>query len=144
MADSPLSVLLFSAFLLSLLAGRRIPLLEAFAYFSNLKYGPWTVVVMALAWARNGVLDFQMFHLSLSHGAMALQAILFSARWAPSPGPVLVATAWALVNDYADYTWGLHPTLPEPSMLPLVAQLSRGSTPLVALVLLYLAWRRRR
>ncbi|MDQ7793652.1 MAG: DUF1405 domain-containing protein [bacterium] len=140
-ADSPVSLLFFSLALAMWLAGRRLAVLETLGYVGLVKYGFWTMFVVGLHWARGGdFLGIDLF-LFLSHGLMALQALLL-AGWLPLPaaafGPAL---AWHLANDYFDY---LHPGTPTMGLLidaGVTQVVSLLSTPVATLVLLTLRGR---
>lgn len=124
--DSPGSTLLFTIFLVFLLAGgvrasghAPLPLrgwagvLAAVAFASNMKYGLWTATVLPdYAW-RSGLVTPDIVYLSLSHFGMWVQAMLFSWHYRPNRGASLAALVWLLFQDYIDY-WLLntHPALP--------------------------------
>lgn len=112
--DSPGSTLLFSFVLIGLLLGRQNQWLAAFAFASIMKYGLWTVLVLGGNAVARGVLDFESFHLSLSHFGMFLEGFLFARVYRPDLRPVLLAGAWLALQDFVDYRlWDLHPTLPD-------------------------------
>ncbi|MCL4425549.1 MAG: DUF1405 domain-containing protein [Firmicutes bacterium] len=122
--DSPLSTLLFGLVLLLIQLKRRVVWLEAIAYLSLLKYGFWTVLVLGHYAIVYHSLDFETTHLILSHGAMALEAIIFLRYYPPRLKVTLLAVAWGLFNDYMDYFRGFHPTLPAPEFVNGIAVLS--------------------
>jgi len=134
-ADSPMSLLFSSVALASWLRGRRLPVIESLGYLGLLKYGCWTMLVVARHWAREGVaLDIDLF-LFLSHGFMAVQAVLLAMTRAPAPSSVAIALLWYLGNDYVDYLHPDTPTLPPVSELGLIRPISLASTLVFAIML---------
>ncbi len=115
--DSPLAALSFGLFLMALYLGRRIPLLEAFAYLSMIKYGLWTVLVLGQDMVINRAATFEGIHLTASHFIMAVQPVIFMRRLHPGLAAGAAAWAWFLFNDYMDYFQGTHPYLPDPSQI---------------------------
>lgn len=122
--DSPLSTLLFGLVLIGILRKRRITWLEGIAYLSMVKYGVWTVLVLGHYALVYHTLDFETAHLMLSHAAMALEAVIFLRYYPPGLKPALLATGWSLFNDYMDYFYDYHPTLPAPEFVGGIAWLS--------------------
>lgn len=127
-ADSPLSTLLFGLYLLFLITWRRFYFLEALASFSMLKYGLWTVYVLGRYIITSGTLDFETFHLTLSHLGMALQALIFQVRYRPTAWWVLTVFGFSIFSDWADYTFGFHPAVPDPSALGVIASVTPALT----------------
>ncbi|MEX2356091.1 MAG: DUF1405 domain-containing protein [Thermaerobacterales bacterium] len=119
--DSPLSVVLFTAYLVGFYNRKRWPVLAAAAQLTTFKYGLWTVVVLGGHMLQTGRYDFEFTYLSASHGFMALQAYLFMRA---DPQPVierLIGGFWLIINDFFDYVIGMHPRIPDPEALPVVA-----------------------
>jgi len=137
--DSPLSALAFSAAAALLWAGRRVPAFEGFACVAVTKYGLWTTVVIGAFWATRGSIDFENGHLLLSHFGMAVEGALVALAFPVARRYLLVGGAWALLNDWADYAQGLHPTLPAPEQLPWARASALGLTPIVVIALCLLA-----
>jgi uncharacterized membrane protein YpjA len=143
-ADSPMSLLFSSLALASWLRGRRWPVMEGLAYLGLLKYGFWTMLVVGRHWSRGGFAwDIDLF-LFASHAFMAVQAVLLGLTRGPGASAVAVALLWYLANDYADY---LHPeglTLLPVAELSLVRAISLASTPIFAILLLWVGGPRNR
>jgi uncharacterized membrane protein YpjA len=141
--DSPLAVLFFTLFLVNIYIHRRQYWVEAFGYLAMLKYGLWTPFVLAQAGVATGNFDFESFHLSLSHLAMAIEAWIFLRYYIPPSRYAIRLLLWFLANDYLDYFWGTHPTLPAPQYKTYAAVVAFGSTIISFLLVLYYANRQR-
>lgn len=137
--DSPLAALYFGLLALALYFGRRVRWLEALAFFGMFKYGLWTPIVLGRFMQSRGAADFESVHLSLSHLAMALAALIFIRYLDLSPRLGVAVWLWYVFNDYMDYTHGTHPYLPGDELLPV----ARGSAYLLtgAALLVFLALR---
>lgn len=115
--DSPGSTFLLCIWLALLLAGvdwrqRGMQVLGAIAFVSNMKYGLWTAIVLPQAGIKYGW-EFDFIHLSLSHAAMFVQAMIFARYYKPVLGAALTALLWMWFQDFVDYSlWMTHPTLP--------------------------------
>lgn len=115
--DSPGSTFLLCIWLGLMLAGadwRRpgMQLLGAVAFVSNMKYGLWTAVVLPQAGFKFGW-EFDFVHLSLSHAAMWLQAMIFARFYKPALKPAILALLFMWFQDLIDYQILMtHPTLP--------------------------------
>jgi uncharacterized membrane protein YpjA len=134
-ADSPMSLFFFALALVSWLWGRRWPVMEALGYLGLLKYGFWTMLVVGAWWLRGEPFLWIDLFLFISHGLMALQALVLVGSL-PVRAPALGAGfLWYLLNDYLDY---LHPGTPTMELLPegwLIRAISLASTPVFAMVL---------
>jgi uncharacterized membrane protein YpjA len=120
--DSPGSTFLLCIWLALLLAGKdwRRPGMQwlgAIAFVSNMKYGLWTATVLPAAGLKFGW-EFDFIHLSLSHAAMWVQAMIFARYYKPALVPAVGALLWMWFQDLIDYrVLGTHPGLPDESML---------------------------
>lgn len=135
--DSPGSTLLFTFFLVALYAGRRLRWLEGLAYLSMFKYGLWSVFLFSHFWVTQHYATFESIHLSLSHFAMAVEAVLFMVWYRPGRVWGFLALGWLLFNDLMDYVvLGTHPTLPVPGALGYAAVTAFGLSFVAFLVFL--------
>src|SRR5690625_83895 len=75
--DSPTASLFFTIFLLFYLFNKNLPYIEALALTSLFKYGIWAVTMNIFTLIVNGTLDWAGYMLIASHGAMAIQGILY-------------------------------------------------------------------
>ncbi|WP_018933725.1 DUF1405 domain-containing protein [Gracilibacillus lacisalsi] len=107
--DSPTASLFFTLFLLFLLIGKHVPIIEALAFTSLVKYGTWAVVMNLLTLYVSGDLSWQGYMLIASHGAMAIQAFLYAPLYKIKLGHLAIAAIWLLHNELIDYVYGMMP-----------------------------------
>lgn len=107
--DSPTASLFFTLFLLFFIYNKNSPYIEALAITSLLKYGIWAVVMNVLTLIINGTLDWQGYMLMASHGAMAIQGLLYAPYYKIKLKHLVVAGIWILHNDIIDYVFGMMP-----------------------------------
>lgn len=110
--DSPTASLFFVFVLIAFLKGKNWPLFEALAVITLIKYGIWAVVMNILTLNVIGYLPWQGYMLIASHGAMAVQAVLYASFYKMSLWHVLVAALWTLHNDVIDYVFFHYPKYP--------------------------------
>ncbi|MFY0543086.1 DUF1405 domain-containing protein [Brevibacillus sp. H7] len=110
--DSPTGSGLFTLVLLTYLAGRHIPVLEALAGITNFKYGVWAVAVIVAGWCLGDEIHWQDIMLMISHTGMAMESVLYARFFKLSWLPVGIAALWTLNNDFLDYVMDIHPWLP--------------------------------
>jgi uncharacterized membrane protein YpjA len=125
--DSPTASLFFTIAIVYLLmdsyikSGIRYPLrgtslirgiIEALAVMASFKYGIWAVVIILWTAFKGEPMNWQDWMLSISHGGMAFEALLFlrffQVRWIG----LGVAALWIFGNDYIDYHYAVFPWLP--------------------------------
>lgn len=107
--DSPTASLFFVFVLIALMMRRNWPLLEAMALVTLIKYGVWAVVMNILVLVVTGDLSWQGYMLIGSHGAMAIQGILYLPFYKIKTWHLLVASVWILHNDIIDYLFQMMP-----------------------------------
>ncbi|CAM3976478.1 lipoprotein heptaprenylglyceryl N-acetyltransferase LhaT [Lederbergia lenta] len=107
--DSPTASLFFCFVLLAFLLHKNWGLIEALALITLFKYGIWAVVMNFLTLAVTGDLPWQGYMLIASHGAMALQGILYADFYKMKLWHVIVAAIWTLHNDVIDYVFMQYP-----------------------------------
>jgi uncharacterized membrane protein YpjA len=112
--DSPTASLFFVFVLLAFLMGKNWPLLEALAIVTLVKYGVWAVVMNFLVFFETSEMEFTAWMLIFSHGAMAIQGILYAPFYRLKAWHLAVAAIWTLHNDVIDYVFFM---LPRYSML---------------------------
>lgn len=91
------------------LLGRQTPLFEALALVTLVKYGIWAVVMNVLVWRVTGTLDWAGWMLIVSHGAMAVEGMLYAPLYRFRPVHLALAAVWTLHNDVIDYVFGMMP-----------------------------------
>ncbi|KYD28445.1 hypothetical protein B4113_3756 [Geobacillus sp. B4113_201601] len=107
--DSPTASLFFLIVLGAWLLGRRAPLFEALAVVTLVKYGIWAVVMNVLVWRVTGTLDWAGWLLIVSHGAMAVEGIVYAPFYRFRCSHLALAAVWTLHNDIIDYVFGMMP-----------------------------------
>jgi uncharacterized membrane protein YpjA len=107
--DSPTASLFFTIFLCFFLIGRKVPYIEALAVITLFKYGIWAVVMNGLTYMVNGTLPWQAYMLIVSHGAMAIQGLLYAPFYTIKMRHIAFAGIWTLHNDIIDYVFGMMP-----------------------------------
>ncbi|WP_041058286.1 lipoprotein heptaprenylglyceryl N-acetyltransferase LhaT [Jeotgalibacillus campisalis] len=107
--DSPTASLFFTIVIGFFLLGKRWKIMEALALVTLFKYGIWAVVMNLLTWQVTGTISLQAWMLIFSHGAMALQGILYAPFYRFSWVHLLLAAIWTLHNDVIDYVFGQYP-----------------------------------
>ncbi|MDZ5473243.1 DUF1405 domain-containing protein [Bacillus sp. 31A1R] len=107
--DSPTASLFFLFVLVAFLLRRNWPLIEALAIVTLFKYGIWAVVMNYLVFVVSGELDITGFMLMFSHGAMALQGLLYAPFYRFKAWDLMIAAIWTLHNDVIDYVFMMLP-----------------------------------
>ncbi|WP_226034700.1 DUF1405 domain-containing protein [Aquibacillus saliphilus] len=107
--DSPTASLFFVIFLLFFIMGKNVPYIEALAIVTLFKYGTWAVVMNILTLVVSGDLSWSGYMLIASHGAMAIQGLLYSQFYKIKMKHLVVAGIWTLHNDVIDYVFGMMP-----------------------------------
>ncbi len=114
--DSPTATLFFTIFLLFFIFGRNVPYVEALAVTSLFKYGVWAVAMNLLTLWVNGELVWQGYMLIASHGAMAIQGLLYLPHYKIKLKHLTVAAVFLLHNEIIDYVFGMMPIYSSLSM----------------------------
>ncbi|MHB8171063.1 MAG: DUF1405 domain-containing protein [Thermincolia bacterium] len=109
--DSPLSSTLFMVAMYFWLKGKLNPVFGLLAFLMVIKYGIWAVVINLHYWYITGVFTFENWMLTLSHAGMALEGYLFLRDYSFGRWALYIAGLWLVIQDFADYLFGLHPYL---------------------------------
>lgn len=107
--DSPTASLFFTIFLFFFIFNKNVPYIEALAVTTLFKYGIWAVVMNVFTLIVNGSLDWQGYMLIASHGAMAVQGLLYIPYYKIKLKHLTVAGIVLLHNDIIDYVFGMMP-----------------------------------
>lgn len=107
--DSPTASLFFCIFLFFFMQGKNVPYIEALGLVTLFKYGIWAVAMNILTLIVEGDLVWQGYMLIASHGAMALQGLLYAPYYKIKLRHLLVAAVWTVHNDIIDYVYGMMP-----------------------------------
>lgn len=108
--DSPTASLFFVFVLVAFILGRNWPLLEALAIVTLIKYGIWAVVMNFLVFMVEGEIDPIGLMLMASHGAMAIQGVLYAPFYRFKLWHLVVTGIWTLHNDVIDYVFFMMPS----------------------------------
>lgn len=107
--DSPTASLFFVFVLGAFLLNKNWPLFEALAMITLFKYGVWAVVMNVLTLTITGSLHWTGYMLIVSHGAMAIQGLLYAPYYRFKLWHLVVAGIWTLHNDVIDYVFSMMP-----------------------------------
>lgn len=107
--DSPTASLFFVFVLIAFLLGKNWPIFEALAIVTLVKYGIWAVVMNLLVFQETGEVELTALMLIFSHGAMAVQGVLYSPFYRMKAWHLIVAAVWTLHNDVIDYVFFMLP-----------------------------------
>lgn len=128
--DSPLAVAWMAAslFVLSGAGGTDAyrhswfhDLIDTLAFVSLLKYGAWTVIAVNYFFGAYFPAPWAYFGILFTHLVMVGEAFLLPYYARTSKPALGVALAWLLLNDVADYYFGLAPRLRGDELGPLPA-----------------------
>ncbi|PXW91734.1 putative membrane protein YpjA [Streptohalobacillus salinus] len=107
--DSPTASLFFTIFIGCYLFNKHVPLIEALAVVTLFKYGIWAVVMNLLTLVVNGSLSPAGYMLIFSHGAMAIQGLLYLPVYRFKWWHLAITAVWTLHNDAIDYLFSMMP-----------------------------------
>ncbi|MCM3617352.1 DUF1405 domain-containing protein [Sutcliffiella horikoshii] len=107
--DSPTASLFFCFVLVGFLLKKNFRLFEALAIITLVKYGIWAVVMNILTLLETGYLPIEGYMLIVSHGAMAVQGVLYSPYYRFKLWHLVAAGIWTLHNDVIDYVFEMMP-----------------------------------
>lgn len=115
--DSPTASFFFTIVLGLWLLNRRSPLFETLAFITLIKYGVWAVVMnllflQTLPPEASTVTVLMAFMLMVSHGAMAVQALLYAPFMTWTIRSFVLSLVWVIHNDVVDYVLGQWPRYP--------------------------------
>ncbi|MFC4557373.1 DUF1405 domain-containing protein [Virgibacillus kekensis] len=108
--DSPTASLFFTIFLLFFIFGKHVPYIEALAIITLFKYGIWAVVMNLFTLIVDGYIGWVGYMLMISHGAMAVQGLLYAPYYRIKMRHIMFAAVWTLHNDVIDYVFEMMPT----------------------------------
>ncbi|MRG86388.1 lipoprotein heptaprenylglyceryl N-acetyltransferase LhaT [Salinibacillus xinjiangensis] len=107
--DSPTASLFFVIVLLYFILDKNAPYIEALAFITLVKYGVWAVIMNILTMQISGGLSMAGYMLIFSHGAMAIQAMIYAPFYKIKLRHLAVAAIWTLHNDVIDYVFEMMP-----------------------------------
>lgn len=107
--DSPTASLFFCFVLIGWILRTNFRLFESLALLTLVKYGIWAVVMNLWTLEETGSIGAAGWMLVISHGAMALQAVLYWRNYRFGWVSIVLAAIWTLHNDVIDYVFGQMP-----------------------------------
>lgn len=75
--DSPTASLFLCIAIAGLIIGKNLPIIEALAFVSLIKYGVWAVIMNIILFIQYDMITITGCMLILSHGIMAIEAFIF-------------------------------------------------------------------
>ncbi|PKR78839.1 DUF1405 domain-containing protein [Halalkalibacillus sediminis] len=108
--DSPTASLFFVVVLVGFLLNKNFKYFEALAMLTLFKYGVWAVIMNILTFMETGNITAPALMLIVSHGAMAIQGLLYSPFYRIGKRHLIFAAIWTLHNDVIDYVYGMMPS----------------------------------
>ncbi|GGB05631.1 DUF1405 domain-containing protein [Macrococcus hajekii] len=107
--DSPTASLFLVIALIYILLGRHSGLFEALAFVTLIKYGVWAVAMNIFAFIELGEVTEIGLMLCISHGIMAIEALLFLPFFKIKKWHILATLIWVFHNDVVDYVYMQYP-----------------------------------
>ncbi|GEL76166.1 hypothetical protein TMU01_04010 [Tenuibacillus multivorans] len=107
--DSPTASLFFVIVIIGFLIGKNFKLFESLAMLTLFKYGVWAVVMNVLTFIEDGEVTPAALMLIVSHGAMAIQGLLYAPFYKIEMPHLVFAGIWTIHNDVIDYVYGMMP-----------------------------------
>lgn len=112
--DSPTASLFFTVVLGLWIFQKRSPLMETLAFITLIKYGVWAVVMNILFLNKlpddaETITILMAVMLMVSHGAMAIQALLYAPYMRWTLQSFVLSLVWVVHNDVVDYVLGQWP-----------------------------------
>ncbi|WP_436859988.1 DUF1405 domain-containing protein [Staphylococcus caeli] len=107
--DSPTASLFLCIAILAYILGKQFPIIEALAFVTLIKYGVWAVIMNILLFIEYDTITIAGCMLILSHGIMAIEALIFYPRFKISMVGFVIAMIWVFHNDVIDYIYMQYP-----------------------------------
>lgn len=107
--DSPTASLFLCIAILGLIVNQNIPIIEALAFVTLIKYGVWAIIMNIILFIQYDMITITGCMLILSHGIMAIEAFIFYPRFKVTMLSFFVAMGWVFHNDIIDYVFMQYP-----------------------------------
>ncbi|UBH12199.1 DUF1405 domain-containing protein [Macrococcus armenti] len=107
--DSPTASLFLVIALIAILLKKHLPLFETLAFITLFKYGIWAVVMNILVFIKLDTITTIGMMLLISHGIMAIQAIMFFPLFKINLKVMTICAVWVFHNDVIDYVYMQYP-----------------------------------
>ncbi|MEJ7540754.1 DUF1405 domain-containing protein [Staphylococcus intermedius] len=107
--DSPTATLFLVISLVLLLLNKKNAIIDTLAFITLLKYGVWAVMMNFLLFIEDNTIYIMGVMLIISHGIMAIQALIFLPQFKFTLMSLAVAIIWIFHNDVVDYVFHQYP-----------------------------------
>ncbi|MEQ7790997.1 DUF1405 domain-containing protein [Staphylococcus nepalensis] len=107
--DSPTASLFLCIAIAGLIIGKNLPIIEALAFVSLIKYGVWAVIMNIILFIQYDMITITGCMLILSHGIMSIEAFIFYPRFKVTIVAFFIAMVWVFHNDIIDYVFMQYP-----------------------------------
>ena len=107
--DSPTASLFLCIAIAGLIIGKNLPIIEALAFVSLIKYGVWAVIMNIILFIQYDMITITGCMLILYHGIMAIEAFIFYPRFKVTIVAFFIAMVWVFHNDIIDYVFMQYP-----------------------------------
>src|SRR5699024_1151938 len=107
--DSPTASLFLCIAIAGLIIGKNLPIIEALAFVSLIKYGVWAVIMNIILFIQYDMITITGCMLILSHGIMAIEAFIFYPIFKVTIVAFFIAMVWVFHNDIIDYVFMQYP-----------------------------------
>src|SRR5699024_6166159 len=107
--DSLIATLFFTFFLIFFIFIENALFIEVFVLISLFSFGSWAVAMNILTLIVNGELPWEGYMLIVSHGAMAIQGLIYLPYYKIKLKHLTVAGVFLLHNEIIDYVYGMMP-----------------------------------
>jgi len=107
--DSPTASLFLCIAIAGLIIGKNLPIIEALAFVSLIKYGVWAVIMNIILFIQYDMITITGCMLILSHGIMAIEAFIFYPRFKVTIVAFFITMVWVFHNDIIDYVFMQYP-----------------------------------
>lgn len=136
--DCPIAVLLFSIVCVLIYLKVKVPeILKFFTSAYLVKFGIWTMVVIALYWnyySADAILGILTF---LLHCGMVLEGLILIPRIRPNKYNTVILLALLLTNDFFDYFLGTVTAIPPEHLGTLMYESFVASIVITILIFIY-------
>lgn len=107
--DSPTATLFLSISLILFIANKQSAIIDTLAFVTLFKYGVWAVIMNFMLFYVDDTIYLTGVMLIMSHGIMALQALLFLPRFHFTFTSIAITIVWVIHNDVIDYVFHQYP-----------------------------------
>ncbi|AVQ33153.1 DUF1405 domain-containing protein [Staphylococcus muscae] len=107
--DSPTATLFLSISILLFILNKQSSIVDTLAFVTLFKYGVWAVIMNIMLFYEDNTIYIVGVMLIMSHGIMAIQALMFIPRFRFTFVSLAVTIVWVIHNDVIDYVFHQYP-----------------------------------